>query len=224
MIEYGQIMCDFVKGYRAHSRTTTTPVFTNKWSKDKHKLNYSGSGKGMFGSYKDKLAKKYDKKKKKLKETLKEKKATLKEKKAKYKRRKKTNDMSDNEEDFLHLDDMSVTMTAQSQSRDIEYSMSTTMTNPLAPNLPPNMAINPEFTPPLPSTDGKELEEEEEEKEVIEFYTLYEIVEKVTSPEVRGTQDQTVLLHTYCLFSTRQFSFFLYFRLIEIHRNCCEYG
>eukprot|EP01083_Nonionella_stella_P120924 362887_1 len=45
---------------------------------------------------------------------------------------------------------------------------------------------------------------EEEDKKDPEYYTLSEIVERVTSPSVRGTQDQSVLLYTYSLYTTQK--------------------
>ena len=181
------------------------------WGKDKQKSVNIGSG--VFSSYKDKLAKKYDKKKHKLKEKLKG---------YKHKRKGDKTPKDDLNQDFLHIDDMSVSQSSKpkkSQSigneNEVEYSVtesrtytqSVMSTNALAPVLPPNLAINPEATPEAQRIDEEEeWEEEEEEKDVIEFYTLEKIVGMVTSPEVRGTQDQTVLLHTYCLYATRQFS------------------
>jgi len=52
--------------------------------------------------------------------------------------------------------------------------------------------------------EDEEEDEEEVKEEVIEFYSLEEIVELVTNPELRGTQDQTVLFYTYNLYASRK--------------------
>eukprot|EP01084_Bolivina_argentea_P228170 385431_1 len=52
---------------------------------------------------------------------------------------------------------------------------------------------------------NKQIIENNEQKDNTinaQFYTLYDMVQLVTSPQIRGTQDQTVLLYTYCLYST----------------------
>eukprot|EP01084_Bolivina_argentea_P078745 142906_1 len=65
------------------------------------------------------------------------------------------------------------------------------MSSPSMSN-PPSMSIQP-------LKDRKPTKSEE-----ILLYTLDEIVEIVTNPEVRGTQDQTVLLYTYFIYTTRE--------------------
>ena len=155
------------------------------WVRDKQKSAHLGGG--VFNAYKSKL-----------KEKLKEQKAKYKD--YKHKRKSLRTLKDENHEDFLHLD-QAKTGTPIGAEHNVELSISIMSTNALAPALPPHLALNPERTP-----EPQRQEEEEDEKDVIEYYTLYDIVELVTSPKMRGTQDQTVLLHTYCLYSTRQFS------------------
>eukprot|EP01084_Bolivina_argentea_P051303 94372_1 len=169
---------------REHARTMTATTFANasKWGSKTPIITTA-----KFGKYKNKLTYKYTKNKKKLKEKYKEKKTSIKKDIKEYRKKRKESNMD------IHND-----------NEEFEYSISHTiessiMSNPLSPHKGDINDVDAKF-----DYDNESENEQNDIKQEPEYYSLKEIVQLVTAPKVRGTQDQTVLLHTYCIYSSRQ--------------------
>ncbi len=160
--------------------TATTFAKVTKWGSKTPNITSA-----KFGKYKHKLAKKYSKKKKKFKEKYKEKKSVIKAEIKEYRKKRKESNMD-----------------IEAENNEFEYSISHTiessiMSNPLSPNKGELNDVKFDY-------DNKSDDEKEDINKEPEYYTLPQIVQLVTAPKVRGTQHQTVLLHTYCIYATRQ--------------------
>ncbi len=71
---------------------------------------------------------------------------------------------------------------------------------------PPPMIVMPSLDESLEEKDEIEEKPHKEEAQITKYFNLKEIVELVTCPHSRGTQNQIVLILTYCLYSSRELS------------------
>ncbi len=95
-------------------------------------------------------------------------------------------------------------------SSDIEISIPKLALSKSADDI--NLSANAPNLSVMPSLDEK-IENKYENKNIHmhknepKYLTLSEIIEHVTSPQIRRTQNQLVLILTYCLYSSRKFSY-----------------